>query len=128
MNDYLAILLVSVIAYLIGGIWYSKYLFGDKWVALSKFKIGGKPKAKDMIIGFLSTLVMIAVLNYILVITNFQGIVLGIILGAGLWLGFVASIGIGVVIYERKPFELFLINSLHYLLVLAISGGLLSVL
>jgi len=51
----------------------------------------------------------------------------GIILGFWVWIGFLATTQIGSVLWEGKPVKLYLINTLHYLVALAVMATILAV-
>ncbi len=130
--NYLAVLVAGIISMIIGFLWYGP-LFGKTWMKLSGIdpkKIDESKKkgmTKAYIITFIGTLVMACVLATILgmlSITTFTG---GIWIGFLVWLGFYATTGLGMMFWEGKPFKLYLINMLHYLVVLLIIGGMLAV-
>ena len=51
----------------------------------------------------------------------------GAITGFWIWLGFLATTMINVVLWENKPFTLYLLQAAHYLVGLALMGGILAV-
>ena len=131
--NYLAILVVSIVSFIIGMLWYSPLLFGNVWVKLMGFneedikKAKEKGMAKNMIVVFISVLVMTYVLAYLIDLLAYSDAGSGAILGFIIWLGFLATSMLGSVLWEGKPAALYLINTSHYLVVLVVSGAILGV-
>lgn len=132
--NYLSVFVTTVVAFVIGALWYSPLLFGDAWKKLLKIKVSKKEMEaamkgmwKVLIGGFFVTLILVFMLdlfmNFLNVVTLSQGVLLGFLI----WLGFLATTMFNIVLYEKKPFRLYLINAGHYLAVLLISGGILAV-
>ena len=129
--NYLAILVAGIISIMIGWVWYGP-LFGKTWMKLSNFDpkkrdASKKGMTKSYIITFIGTLVFAWVLTSLLgmmSITTFTG---GMWVGFLAWLGFYATSGLGMMLWEGKPFRLYVINMLHYLVVLLIISGMLAV-
>lgn len=132
--NYLSVFVTTVVAFVIGALWYSPLLFGDAWKKLLKIKVSKKEMEaamkgmwKVLIGGFFVTLILVFMLdlfmNFLNVVTLSQGVLLGFLI----WLGFLATTMFNIVLYEKKPFKLYLINAGHYLAVLLISGGILAV-
>ena len=130
MANYLAILVASVVSYIIGALWYSPLLFGKMWCKLMNFtekdmeKAKAKGMAKNYITMFISVVVMAYVLSQFVVVG--QGWMLGAKVGTLIWFGFLATSMLSKVLWEGKPFALYAINTLHYLVVLVIMGSILG--
>jgi len=129
--NWWAILVSAVVMHLLGWLWYGK-LFMKQWMALSgdKMEDGSKKDGnKAMLWGFVAVLIMNIVLGmFISAASTTAGFTIwcGALLGATIWLGFIACTMINMVLYERKPMQLFWINSLYYLVALVISGLILA--
>ena len=129
--NILAIFVVTIISMIIGWLWYSNVLFGKTWIKLMNIskkdieKAKKKGMTKSYIIMFISALIM----NYVLALfVDYAGsFALGMRIGFFIWLGFFATTMIGSVLWENKPFKLYLINTFHYLVALIISGGILAI-
>ena len=80
-----------------------------------------------MTFGFISMLVMAYVLAYVVSYAAATTWLQGAIAGAWMWLGFVATISLGSVLWENRPWALYWINSLHSLVTLVIMGAILAV-
>ena len=108
-------------------------LFGKLWM-----KLGGMTdkqikdaKAKRMfgtlIVAFIAQLVMMYVLTLFVELFGATSFASGLLAGFWVWLGFVATILLGSVLWERKPVQLYLLNAAHWLVVLAIGGAIIAV-
>ena len=124
--NFLGVLVAAIAAMLVGMIWYSPNVFGNKWMALagiSKKKMKEskeKGMAKQMVTGFVSQLVMACVLSIFLAYSGAASIPAALVVVFILWLGMIATTQIGSVLWEGKSFELFFLNTLHSLVALAV--------
>jgi len=132
MGAYLSILVASVVAFVVGMLWYSPLLFGKMWIELMGFSAKDMKKAKKkgmgktMLLGFVSVLVMAYVFRYLISVLGYSTSWDGAVLGLWIWLGFLATSMLGNVLWEGKPFALYLINATHYLVVLVVMGAILG--
>ena len=126
--NYLAILVAAVAMYIVGMLWYGP-LFGAPWRRLMNIPEGPMrmPAASILAGGFVATLVMAIVLAMFEGALGATTAIGGTILGFWLWLGFVAPVMINTVFYERRPWALYAINVLHYLVALVLGGIILAV-
>jgi hypothetical protein len=133
MVNYLAVLVAGVINMAIGAFWYSPAGFGRQWIKLVNFtkKDLAKAQAKAMgtayALAFLSTLVMSYVLALMVGALNATTVIGGAIAGFLLWLGFIATTMLGIVLWQNKPVKLYILNISHYLVVLLITGAILAI-
>src|SRR3989344_4857515 len=131
--NYLAVLVSAVIGMVIGALWYSPLLFGKLWMRLSGMteKQLNEAKKKGMgkmyLIAFIAVLLMTYVLAHFVDYTDSNTFTKGMQTGFWLWLGFFVPILVGSVLWENKSFKLYLLNVIHYLVVLIILGGILAV-
>ena len=119
MVNYLAILVAAIVTNIIGFLWYGP-LFGKQWMKLSGISMpkGKKPSmAKPMVINFVASLVTAYVLSLFVVGGTISS---AIATGFLIWLGFFAAIMLGSVLWEMKPFSLYLLNVVHWLIALEV--------
>ena len=119
--NWLAVLVAAVAYFMLGALWYSKALFGNKWIQLAKIDMSDPNVKKGMGGMMISTLVLILIvcfsLEELIVKFNFlQEIGLGIKLGLLTGLGFATTAVSINYVYERKPTNLYLINNGYHLL------------
>ena len=137
--NYLAVLAGAVSNMVLGFLWYGP-LFGKQWMALMGFtperiaeaKAGeGKGMGKSYFLAFVGALVMAFVLSHTLVFAqsymNVEGISSGLSSGFWMWLGFVAPITLGSVLWEGKSWKLWILTNSYYLLTLLVMGTILAV-
>lgn len=134
--NYWAVLVAAVASMIIGFIWYGP-LFGKQWVALSGMtpeKIEAAKKtgmSKTYALAFVGSLVMAYVLAHALVFASaylkVEGPQAGLTAGFWNWLGFIAPVTLGSVLWEGKSWKLWLLNNGHYLLALLAMGAVLAV-
>ncbi len=131
--NYLAVLVSAVVSIILGSLWYSPLLFGKVWMRLAgkNAKEMNKAKKRGMgklyLVAFIASLVMAYVLAHFIKYLTATSFTDGMLAGFWLWLGFIAAVQIGIVIWDNKPFKLYLLNAIYYLVSLAIMGGILAV-
>ena len=127
--NYLAVLVAGIVNYAIGAIWFGA-LFGKLWMDLSGIK-EMKPSVGPMAIGLIGSLVMSFVLAHAVIFANAfmktDGLGGGLMCGFFNWVGFVAPVTLGVVIYEKKSWKLWFLNNGYWLIALLAMGAILSV-
>ena len=126
MINYLAILVVSIIGYIIPMLWYSEKLFGKSWKKLSGIK-DMKPTPKIIIGGFILTIIFNAVIAIIIELTNANDLLGGLFIGFILWLGFIATTLFNPVLYKNSSIKLYLIDAIPMFISMLISGAILGV-
>ena len=122
-----AVLAAGLAAMVLGYIWYAPPVFGKMWMKLAKVEKAKGGMAITVLSGLISMWVMAYVLAYLLKFLQAQTIWEGVIAGVWVWVGFVATVSLGSVIYERKPIKLYLLNNAFNLLSLAMMGVILTV-
>lgn len=131
--NHLAVLLAAVINMGIGAFWYSPALFGKTWMALSGIsmdKVGEAKKkgmAKAYIIAFVGAALMSCALARVIGYAGVSTLSAGMQVGLMAWLGFVAPVTLGSVLWEGKSWKLWLLNNAYYALVLLIAGAVLAI-
>ena len=134
--NYLAVILSAVSSMVVGFLWFGP-VFGKTWMTLMGFtkeKMAAMPNQKEMgklyAIQFLGSLFMAYVLSHSIVFANFylgtSGIYGGLMAGFWNWLGFVAPVTLGSVLWEGKSWKLWCFNNSYYLVMLLVMGVILS--
>ncbi|MDO8642049.1 MAG: DUF1761 domain-containing protein [Candidatus Woesearchaeota archaeon] len=122
----------AVTAMAIGAFWYSPACFGKVWIKLSGVSDATMQKAKKNGMGkyyaaaFLSNVVMAFVLSLVIKEISNPGAIAGAFIGVLVWLGFIATVSLGMVLWEGKPFKLYLLNNAHELVILVVMGAILG--
>ena len=132
--NYLAVLLAAVSNMVLGFLWYGP-IFGKQWTALmgwseAEMAIGREKMKKEgwktYSIQALGALVMAYILAHYFVFastyTNTPGLTGGLMVGFWSWLGFIAPVTLGVVLWDGKPWKLWFLQSGYYLVALLVMG------
>lgn len=126
--NWLAVLVTAVAYMAVGALWYGP-LFQKPWMRLTDTneqdaKAGaGKAYAMMFVVAFITSYILAHFVDY----TQATSFIDGAITGFWLCLGFQATIMLNGVIFEKKPFQLYLINVGYNLVMLLIGGGILAV-
>jgi hypothetical protein len=136
--NYLAVVVAALASMAIGFLWYGP-LFGKTWMKLAgvapKRKTAAKKKGAGMektyFLAFLGSLIMSNVLAHSLIFAaayyEMSGITAGLMSGFWNWLGFIAPVTLGAVLWEGKPWKLWLLSNGCYLVSLLVMGTILAV-
>lgn len=130
-----AVLAAAMAKIFVESIWHGP-LFGKVWMewsGLTPDKIAAV-KAKGMgkahLIALVSAVVMSYVLAHSLVFAaayfKMAGVLAGVMCGFLNWLGFIAPVTLGTVLWEGKPWKLWLLLNSNYLVSLPIMGVILA--
>ncbi len=122
-----AVLVAALSGFLLGGLWYSPLMFARAWMALSGLSEERLRRDSPVRIfgpSFLLALVSALVLALFLgpTATATFGLVAGALVGAG-WVA--TSMGV-TYLFERKPLRLFLIDAGYHLVHFAVMGAILG--
>ena len=137
-TNYFAVLAAAVAAMVLGYLWYGP-LFGKQWKALTGWRTdsrgtvspqtgtGGKgTSVRNYAFMFFALLLMSFTLSHLISLlalyAGFTGIVAGVEAACMGWFGFIVPSSIGVVLWERQPWRLWLFNAGYYLAILLIMG------
>jgi hypothetical protein len=127
--NYLAVVVAALANYIIGAIWYG-VIFSDAWKKMSGIT-DMKPTPQNIVLGMASALVMSYVLAHAIVFASAymkaSCVSVGLTGGFFNWLGFIATVTLGGVIYEKRPWKLWLLNNAYWLISLLVMGTILSV-
>jgi hypothetical protein len=129
--NILPLVVSSIAAIVIGMIWYSKSVFGNAWMKAIGMSEANMKKAQKEGMGkvMVSALVQGAVLAYVLsevlVWSGATGVQAGFQTAFWIWLGFVATVQLGSVLWEKKSLNYFWINSLYWLVTMMVMSAIL---
>jgi len=133
--NYWALIVSAVISIILGFIWYGP-LFGKQWMALAKIampdvKPSMKVMIKPMIISIIGGIFMAFAFAHSLVFAQaylgISGVSAGLQGAFWMWLGFIVPVHLNFVGWEGKPWKLFFINVGYWLVLLGITGVILTV-
>ena len=126
--NFIAVLLAGIATMVIGFLWYSPTLLGKVWLRemnLSSHHVAtakAKGLGKQYFCSFLSSLVMIYVLQTVFTLLVVTAVAQAIHLSFLLWLGFVATVQLGNTLFGSQSFKLYLITTGYQLVSLVIAA------
>lgn len=127
--NLVAVVGAAVASMIIGFLWYGP-LFGKQWMSLSGMTMA-KMKSMKTSMGqaygaaFIGAIVMAYVLAHILAYAQAATLAEGLMGGAWIWLGFIATKSLGMIIWEGKSVNLYLLNVGHDLVSLLVMSAIL---
>ena len=134
--NYLAVLVAAVASMVVGFLWYGP-VFGKVWMkemGMSKEKMDAAMKrsmGRSYALMFVGSLVMSYVLAHATIFAGayfkITGVSAGLMSGFWNWMGFVAPVTLGSVLWEGKSWKLWVLNNGYYLVTLLVMGTILSV-
>ena len=128
--NYLAVLVAAISTMIVGSLWYSPLLLGKLWMkhsGVTEHEAKNTNMAKTYGIMFLGSLVMCFVMSHFIDYVGAKDASAGATAAIWLWLGFVVTVGVGGVLFEKKPWALYLINMGYQLVSMVIVGAILAV-
>ena len=126
--NYLAVIAAAVVALIIGFIWYSPRVFGNRWMAYlgtTQAQLGN-PGPTGMAVGVVASLLNAWVLAVLALNLGGKTLTDGILLGVIAWLGFMATITAAQISFEKKSWNLWVLNNAHNLLVQVVMGAIVT--
>lgn len=130
--NYLAVLVAAVVAFALGGLWYSPILFAKAWVKAHGFteervaemqKSAGKAYAVSFLCQFLIALAIAVLIGYL----HLERCVQGLKLAALVWAGFALPLGLMVNVFSDRKITVFFIDTGYQLVYLLVMGSIISV-
>lgn len=130
---YPAVIVATIVHFLLGGLWYSPLLFGNKFIQLINWspqklqQMQNESHAKELAIAFVMSLLLVYILAHFVQYTKATSVMGGIQTAFWLWLGFVVTTHVPTVIFEGRSLGLFLINVAYQFVGCALAGVILAV-
>jgi hypothetical protein len=125
--NYLAVIAAGVLSMVTGFIWYGP-LFSKAWmkeIGKTAEEIGDGPGI-GYLITFVSALVRAFVVAILVSLMNTSGIQNGLLLGLGIWVGFVFTTFLTNYIFAGKSYKLLAIDSGYFLVDLLLASTLIT--
>lgn len=131
--NLLAVLVAGLIAFAIGGLWYSPVLFARPWMAAHGYTDekmaamkASNPPARAMAVTAVCQIVMAYVVAVLLAWTGMAGWTRGLALGVLLWVGLAGAVALIANMFSDKPIRVFAIESTYQLVCLLVMGAILG--
>lgn len=122
----ITIIIAGLIHFAIGMIWYSPMFFGKMWLELSgvkEMKLG----LGVLLLGIIGSLVTAFVLGCVVAFSGAQTPLDGVIIGTLMEIGFIATLLLGDMLFEKRPFKLFVLRNAYNLVALGVTGSIIAV-
>jgi len=126
--NWVAIVIAAIAQFIIGWVWYGP-LFGKTWMSMmgmSQQSMSREGMGKIMTLNFIGSLVTAAVLSMLVGWMGAKTLGAGIAAGFWAWLGFVATVTLGGVLFAKMSWNLYILNNAYQLVSLAVMGAILA--
>jgi hypothetical protein len=132
--NYWVLLVGIIINVVLGALWYGPMMFQKPWMRMSGFTHDSMKHNQKVSMGTayalmtLGSIIMAYTLWHVIAFgsayTHMTGVSSGLQGAFWSWLGFIAPATLGTVLWEGKPWKLWMINSGYYLVALLLVGAL----
>jgi hypothetical protein len=117
--NYMAVIGAAISNMVLGFLWYGP-LFGKQWMHLMGF-------THESMDAFLMAYVFAHAYLFGSTYLNTYGVASGMMAAFWNWLGFIAPVTVGSVIWDGKPWKLWCINAGYYLVALLLMGVIMGI-
>jgi len=132
--NLLAVLVAAISTMVVGFLWYSPMLFARLWTILMGYNPDDKAALAEMQkdagrsygIAFFLSLISALVLGKIIQIATVNTVLYGMKTGFAVWLGFVTAVQATSVLFAKKPFKLYAIDTGYQLVCYVVMGAILA--
>ncbi len=124
----IAIVVAAIVQVILGYLWYGP-LFGKTWMSLMGINpqtMSREGMGKTMTWTVVGSLVTAAVLSKLVGMVGAGTVGAGVALGFWVWLGFVATVTLASVLYEKRSVNLYILNNGYQLVSLVVMGAILA--
>ncbi|MBW7956080.1 DUF1761 domain-containing protein [Patescibacteria group bacterium] len=118
--NFLAVVLAGIVSMVVGFLWYSPVLFAKPWMKLMGYttksmKESQQEMGKLYLLSFVATLLTAFVLSHVMALSDnyyqYPKLMTGITTAFWMWIGFIAPTQMTEVIFGKKSWSLFAINT-----------------
>ena len=130
--NYLAVVVAAVVAFVLGGLWYSPILFAKPWVKAHGYT---EERVKEMqasapkayAVSFFCQLLIALALAVLIGYLHMERCVQGLKLAGLVWAGFAFPLGLMANMFSDKKITVFYIDTGYQLVYLLVMGSILTV-
>jgi len=113
--NFTAVLAAAIAAFVLGMLWHGP-LFGKMWMRLEGFTAKSmKAMPLSMVVGFAALIVMATMLAVLMNVISVSDMRSALKLASAVWLGFIATVMLGGVLWEGRKLQLYLFNAFYQL-------------
>ena len=118
--SFLPVLLAGIVSFVIGYVWYHPRVFGGLWMRLARVTPENVERGKRQMpiyapAALVGSMLIAYVMNHFGIAWGVFEIVGAVKFGFLCWLGFVVPTMLGSVLWEHRPFGLYLLNAAYWL-------------
>jgi hypothetical protein len=130
--NYLAVLVSALVYWVLGALWYSPLLFARPFIALMRWtpedlaRIERQGAAREIVIALASSLLTAYVLAHFVRLARAQTVADGLKTAFWAFVGFALTTNLSTVLFEGRPFGLYLINNGYNLVGFLLMGAVLA--
>ena len=129
--NYLAVAVAALATFLIGALWYSPLVFGKQWMQANgytpeKLQAMQANATRAYIVSFVCYLVVAYVLAVLVHHVEVASVMGGVRLGALVWIGFAATIGLTGNLFSDKPLMAYVLDAGYQLVYLVVMGAIIG--
>ena len=125
--NWIAVLVTALLGLLVQALWYAPKVFGGVWKELEGMRGEQKQDMGALALAAFCSLLMAFALEGFMNYFGSQTFAQGLLAGAQIWMGFVATTFLVDYRFAKRPWKLTMINLGHSLLSLGLMGGVLAV-
>jgi len=131
--NYLAVVLATISSMIVGSIWYTPKVFGNYWMKLSGQTPSGnakdavRPIVVTVIVSFVTAWVLAGASDISFAFYGGSFLVNALVTGSILWAGFTAARFITHDQFDRRPWQLTVLNCAHELVTILIMALIIGV-
>ena len=130
---YPAVIVATLVHFILGGLWYSPLLFGNKFLQIVNWspeklaEVENQSHVKELALAFVTSVVLVYILAHFVQYTKAKTAWAGMETAFWLWLGFIVTTQLATVLFEQRPLGLYLINISYQLVGCTLAGVILAV-
>ncbi len=125
--NWVAVIVVGIIYFLIVFFWYYPQIFGNMWLKLvGKEGVEKSKIIKESIVMVLTSIITVLIIEVLLDLTGWNDVSSALLMSLLLWVGFVAMLAINQNIFNDRGVKLFFIEYGAYLVAFLVSGLILA--
>jgi hypothetical protein len=127
--NWLALIVAAIVKFAIGAAWYAPQVFGKQWqteIGLTQEQVRAN-LPRSLVAEAVTDLVLAFFLIYAVRYAGADTLLQGAFLGFLVWLGFVATLTIPQVYYEKRSWRLWSINNGYWVVSLVVMGAIIGV-
>lgn len=123
--NWLAVVIAAVASIVIGFVWYMPAVFGRRWAAETGIELpgAGESSPATWVYGIVQALLAAYVLALFAAESDIAG---GVVIGALIWLAFVATTKFNSVLFERRSTAYWVIDASYHLVSIVVMGAIIG--